>query len=249
MRFRLDVVYHGREFHGWQRQPGLRTVQGELELWLARLLGGAPPIAVTGAGRTDAGVHATGMVAHFDTDTAFAPDELLRRLQVALPPDLAVKSLVPADAGFHARHSAASRTYSYRIATTPTPFGRDRHWQVFEPLDSALLSAAAAIVVGEHDFSGFCRSESRKDDNRCRVSESRWQRDEGVFLYWICADRFLHEMVRLLVGTMVDIGRGHFSLERMTEILESGDVRLCGDAAPAHGLTLELVEYGQRNGR
>lgn len=243
MRYRLDLAYHGRNFHGWQRQPGLRTVQGELELWLGRLLGGDSPVSVTGAGRTDAGVHAAGMVAHFDTDFPVAPDELFRRMRQALPADLLVTALTPVDAGFHARFSAVSRTYSYRLVAAPTPFGRDRRWLVCAALDRARLAAAAAIVIGRHDFTGFCRAESQKGDNCCLVTQSEWRAERDELVYRIKADRFLHEMVRLLVGTMVDIGRGRFGIEQMTRILTSGDVRLCGEAAPAHGLTLEAVEY------
>jgi tRNA pseudouridine38-40 synthase len=247
MRYRLDLAYHGRDFHGWQRQPGLRTVQGELESWLGRLLGSESAVAVTGAGRTDTGVHAAGMVAHFDSDITLAPEELLMRLNRALPPDLVVASLVPADSEFHARYSATGRVYSYRVATKPTPFDRDRHWLVCAHLDSASLGDAASALLGKHDFSGFCRAASRKGTNHCQVTESVWQVEGDVLVYRIHADRFLHEMVRLLVGTMVDIGRGRFGVGRISEILASRDVRLCGEAAPAHALTLEMVMYQPRH--
>ncbi|MEW5702389.1 MAG: tRNA pseudouridine synthase A, partial [Candidatus Zixiibacteriota bacterium] len=201
VRYRLDLAYHGRDFHGWQLQPGLRTVQGELETWLGRLLRVGSPVAVTGAGRTDTGVHAAGMVAHFDADAGVGPDELLERLGRALPPDLVVISVVPVDPTFHARYSATGRHYSYRIATRPTPFGRDRHWLVTAPLERRLLDDAAAIIVGNRDFSGFCRAASRKESSLCCVTESSWQSEKELLVYHVRADRFLHEMVRLLVGT------------------------------------------------
>ncbi|MBI3873261.1 MAG: tRNA pseudouridine(38-40) synthase TruA [candidate division Zixibacteria bacterium] len=243
MRYRLDVAFHGRDFHGWQRQPGPRTVQGELETWLTCLLGSADPLAVTGAGRTDAGVHAAGMVAHFDSSTPFAPSDLCARLRSALPHDVVVSSITPVRDDFHARYSAMSRTYLYRISTEPSPFDADRAWHVHASLDAALLDSEARDILGEHDFSGFCRAKSRKDNTQCRIVESSWRRQDGTLIYEVQADRFLHEMVRLLVGTIVDVARGRFPAGRAQEILRTGDVTLCGEAAPAHGLTLHRVEY------
>lgn len=242
-RYRLDCAYHGARFHGWQRQADQRTVQGELETWLARLLGVTGPVSLSGAGRTDSGVHAEGMVAHFDLATPCDPSALCRQLAAALPADVVVHALTPVDDQFHARYSATGRTYVYRINTEPTPFGRDRCWRITGALDADRLRAAAAGVCGEHDFGGFCRAESRKENNRCRVASSRWEREEAVLLYRVTADRFLHQMVRLMVGTFVDVARGRLSPERVVEILRSGDVRLCGRAAPPHGLTLERVLY------
>lgn len=244
-RYRIDCAYHGAKFHGWQRQADQRTVQGELEMWLARLLGVEDPVALTGAGRTDAGVHAAGMVAHFDLSAPCDPATLCRQLAAALPADVVVSALTPVEDDFHARYSATGRTYVYRINTEPTPFGRDRCWRIMGALDLEKLRAAAADVCGEHDFGGFCRAESRKQDNRCRVAISRWDEEETLLLYRVTADRFLHQMVRFLVGTFVEVAQGRSSPERVVEILRSGDVRLCGRAAPPHGLTLERVSYNR----
>jgi len=243
MRYRIDIAFHGAGFHGWQKQPGCRTVQGEIELWLERLVGHGTPVSVTGAGRTDSGVHAAGMVAHFDTPSPIEPASLIHRLRVALPHDLVVTSLYAVSNDFHARYSATSRAYRYRIRLGRWPFERDREWQIHEELDIALLSTASQIILGRHDFSGFCRAESRRESNLCDISRSEWSLDGPRLTYLIRADRFLHEMVRLIVGTSVAIARGHLELGTMTQILNSGDVRLCGDAAPPHGLTLEAVEY------
>lgn len=243
MRYRIELAYHGADFHGWQRQLHLRTVQGELELWLSRLLGLQEGIAITGAGRTDAGVHASGMVAHFDSDLPLDCDRLTLRLHAALPPDLVVTRIVPTQPGFHARYSATARTYEYRCTSRRSPFDRDRLWHVSGPLDLAALECAAAAVIGIHDFAGFCIAASRKQENTCHVTRSSWECAGDLLIYHVRSDRFLHMMVRLLVGAMMDIGRGRWSPGRMEEILKARDVRLCSAAAPAHGLTLVAVEY------
>lgn len=242
-RYRIDIAYHGGRFHGWQRQPNVRTVQGELELWLGRLLDTEQPVSVTGAGRTDAGVHAEGMVAHVDIDTAIDTGDLVHRLNSALDDDVVVTAIQTVDPEFHARYSAISKTYRYRLRTTPSPFARDRTWQLRHDLDMNQLTAAAGQIIGTHDFAGFCRAESRKPNTMCTIFESGWVIRNECLEYWIKGDRFLHEMVRLLVGTMVDSGRGLLNATQIAEILRSNDVRLCGQAAPPHGLTLMTVEY------
>jgi tRNA pseudouridine38-40 synthase len=249
LRYRIDLAYHGAGFHGWQRQPHLRTVQGELELWLARLLASAQRIAITGAGRTDAGVHATGMVAHFDADQVFDCDQLTMRLHAALPPDLVVSRISPAGQDFHARYSAIARTYEYAITNRRAPFGRDRVWFLPGPLDPTALEDAAAAVIGPHDFSGFCIAASRKEHGTCHVTHSEWRSHGDLLICRVRADRFLHMMVCLLVGTMVDVGRGRWSPDRVREILDTGDIRLCGGTAPAYGLTLVAVEYPGSSGQ
>lgn len=242
-RYRLDCAFHGARFHGWQRQPALRTVQGELEEWLAKLLGAQTPISVTGAGRTDAGVHARGMVAHFDWPEKIDAPDLLHRLTSALPDDLIVNDLRPIDPGFHARYSALQKTYEYRVSNQPSPFERDRTWFIHGDVRWDELSDAANAILGENDFAGFCIAESLKPNTVCRVHAARWHTDGTVWRFRITADRFLHQMVRLLVGTQIDIARGRWPVDRMHEILDARDVRLCGQAAPAHGLTLISVEY------
>jgi len=243
LRYRLDIAYHGGAFHGWQKQPGLRTVQGELELWLTRLVGAAEPLAVTGAGRTDAGVHAERMAAHFDCGADLECDALLERLKAALPEDMAALALSRVPPDFHARYSATRKSYEYRLATVQSPFGRDRVWHAPRPFDLQAAQAAALTVLGQHDFSGFCRAASLRENNTCRVTLSAWEGWGVEYRYRVTADRFLHEMVRLLVGTMVQIARGVSPVGLMQEILERRDVTLCGNAAPPHGLTLIAVEY------
>lgn len=241
VRYRLDVAYHGREFHGWQKQPGARTVQGELELWLSRFVGGT--VRVTGAGRTDAGVHAFDMPAHFDWSEPIDTVRLRRRLRAALPHDLSILRLHRVADRFHARYSAVGRRYSYQIRLGSWPFAMDRQWQIHGALDIGTLNACAALVIGRHDFSGFCRMVSRAENNRCTVCESNWKCANRELVYTIRADRFLHEMVRLLVGTFVAAARGRWPPEHIAGILSNGSVGKCGDAAPPHGLTLEEVYY------
>ncbi|HWO56975.1 MAG TPA: tRNA pseudouridine(38-40) synthase TruA [bacterium] len=243
MRYRLDVAYHGRDFHGWQKQPGLRTVQGELEVWLSRFLGDREEVALTGAGRTDTGVHALALPAHFDWPEPIDTVALHHRLRVALPHDLAILSFHRVADDFHARYSAIARRYVYRVRRGAWPFNRDRDWQVHGELAIDRLHACAAIIRGTQDFSGFCRALSLKENNRCSVTHSEWRTEGDNLTYRIRADRFLHQMVRLIVGTSVAVARGQGTPERLREILTAGDVTLCGDAAPPHGLTLEAVEY------
>lgn len=243
LRYRIDLSYHGAAFHGWQKQPGLRTAQGEIELWLGRLLGSPDPLPVTGAGRTDAGVHAECMVAHFDTAPIWNPQDIAHRLNAALPEDIAILALREVPDDFHARYSAKRKTYAYRLTLRKSPFERDRRWHVFPPFDLSRATEAGSMILGAHDFSGFCRATSRKENNWCNVTHSEWECDHDAATFRVTADRFLHEMVRLLVGTMVDIARGVRPVALMDEILSRGDVTLCGNAAPPHGLTLIGIEY------
>lgn len=243
MRYRLDVAFHGAGFHGWQKQPGLRTVQGELEMWLSRLMGDSSELSLTGAGRTDAGVHARGLPTHFDCSNPVDSSAILHRLQVALPDDMKALRLHAVDRDFHARYSAISRRYVYRIRLGRWPFDRDREWHIHDAVDVVTLTSCAAAVLGTHDFRGFCVRQSHRESNYCTVTESAWHQDGPLLTYTIRADRFLHEMVRLLVGTFVAAARGRWDPGRVSEILANGQAGHCGDAAPPHGLTLEEVCY------
>ncbi len=243
MRYRIDCAYHGSEFHGWQKQPGLRTVQGELELWLTRILG--CHVNLTGAGRTDAGVHSLGTPSHFDYEGEIDTPKTRRRLDVAVPRDMRIVAMHRVADDFHARYDALARTYTYQIRIGSWPFERDRQWQVHDVLDQNKLSECARLVLGRHDFSGFCRAESQRQNCQCTVDLSTWTFAGDCFTYTIRADRFLHEMIRLLIGTFVAAARGLWGPEHVETILSSGNVELCGDAAPPHGLTLQRVEYPQ----
>jgi len=242
-RYRIDLAFHGAKFHGWQRQPNLRTVQGELETWITRILGGRDPVAVTGAGRTDAGVHAEHMVAHFDSAPDLDTAELVERLSATLPEDISIQHISPVSADFHARFGAVARSYVYRIDSRRTPFGRDRSWRIPRPFNLPVAQDAAHGILGVHDFTGFCRAASRRESMDCLVTKSIWEETGEGFAYHIIANRYLHGMVRLLVGTMVEISWGRWPVERMREIIAAKDVRLCGMIAPPHGLTLARIDY------
>jgi tRNA pseudouridine38-40 synthase len=249
VRVRLDVAYDGTDFHGWAVQPGLRTVAGEVRGALARLLGPDGATGLTVAGRTDAGVHATGQVCHVDVAPAAwerMGASLLRRLAGVLPPDVRVTGVTPVDPAFDARFSARARRYVYRVSDAPhgaNPLHRHHTVAWPRPLDLAALDASATGLVGEHDFAAFCR---RKPDGTTirTVTELNWQRGrDGVLVASVTADAFCQAMVRSLVGAMLAVGEGQRSHDWPSLLLRhrerSGEVRV----APPHGLTLVAVDY------
>jgi tRNA pseudouridine38-40 synthase len=244
MRLRMDLAYDGAAFHGWARQPGLRTVQGELERALATVLR-VEDVAVTCAGRTDTGVHARGQVAHVDVDEA-APDRLRRQLDGLLPDDLRVRRVLAAAAGFDARFSAVWRRYAYRIADTaeaadPLARGYVLAWK--RPLDDAAVDAASKELLGRHDFASFCKKREGATTIRTLLDLS-WERDEaGVLVGTVRADAFCHHMVRSLVGCLVAVGEGRRPPEWAGQVLAAATRDPAVPVVPAHGLTLEEVGY------
>lgn len=239
--------YDGGGFAGWQRQPAERTVQAEFEAVLLRLMGHR---IATGAGRTDTGVHATGQGVGFQADVRWSaePDKLMRALNALLPSDVWVERVFAMQAGFNARRSATARRYRYLIGTDAagrSPFRRPYEWALARPLAFDRLAAAAAILVGTHDFRGLAAAGSPKPDYRCRVALAEWEPREAAqgVTFTVEADRFLHRMVRFLVGTMVDIGLDRRPLSDFTELLASTDNRRASPPAPPQGLYLEAVRY------
>jgi tRNA pseudouridine38-40 synthase len=242
MRLRLDIAYLGAGFHGWQLQPGLRTVQGELTEAVARLLGRRP--LLTAAGRTDTGVHARGQVCHLDVETAREAERLAGHLPGRLSPDLQLLRLRPVPAGFDARFSALSRRYRYHFTLRRDICREVGSLHLPAPLDRAAVEWAAAHLVGTHDFASFCkRSSLHPTGNRCVVDLCRfhWRDDSAIFE--VRANRFLHHMVRIMVGTLLEIGRGRRSADGIRRLLAARDRSLAGRTAPAHGLWLEEVVY------
>lgn len=241
IRVRLDIAYHGARFHGWQIQPEHRTVQGVLRRELTRLLG--RPVTPVGAGRTDTGVHARGQVAHLDVATWDEVERLQRALDRALPEDVEVRAVRAVSPEFNARFSATSRRYGYRILEGRDIFDPDC-WQIYFPLDHRAMDEAAGVLIGRHDFSSFCKTASLKDDgNLCEVDLCRFEWSDGGAMFRIRANRFLHHMVRTIVGTLVEIGRGARPADDMPRILAARDRREAGRMAPARGLFLEEVTY------
>jgi len=238
---KLVLEYDGTDFRGWQVQPTGRTVQGELERALHQLL--QEDIRVISAGRTDEGVHALGQVVNFHTQSPLATANILRGLNALLPPDIVVKEVEEVDETFHARFSAKSRTYRYVICRRLRAIGRHYSWFVPYALEFDLLQQVAGQVLGEHDFQSFCPPKAEVEHHWCIVYRSEWHQQGDQWVYEIEANRFLHHMVRILVGTMVDIGRGRWRLEDFRRILEARDRSTAGPTAPAKGLFLVKVSY------
>ncbi|MCR4440126.1 MAG: tRNA pseudouridine(38-40) synthase TruA [bacterium] len=238
---KLVLEYDGTDFCGWQRQPGVRTVQGELERVLEQLL--QHPVNVTAAGRTDVGVHAQGQVVNFFTERHMQTTRLLRGLNALLPPDVRALEVEEVPAGFHARCSALARVYRYRIATRPRAIGRQHVWHYPRPLDLQLMRRALQPLLGEHDFRSFCRAEAELPHYRCCIEEASWSECQDELWLDIRANRFLHGMVRTIVGTLVEVGRGKISAESVEKMLQARNRRAAGPTAPAQGLCLLRVVY------
>jgi tRNA pseudouridine38-40 synthase len=238
VRLRLTLEYDGTGFRGWAAQPGLRTVEGELRRALGELYGSVDSLAV--AGRTDAGVHALGQVASVDVDGGPPLGRAAAALNTVLPDDVAVVRIEEAAQDFHARHSARSRSYRYRIfgRRTPSPFEARRSWWVPRPLDLGALERAAGLLLGEHDFRAFTPTETQHEVFTREVLAARWVVRGDRLDFEIEANSFLRRMVRTLVGTMVDLDPEH-----LPALLEGADRSHAGRTAPPWGLYLERVSY------
>lgn len=244
-RIRLDLGYDGSAFAGWARQPGVRTVQGVLEAALATVLRLPAEPAVTVAGRTDAGVHARGQVAHVDLVVDDLPD-MLRRLAGVLPRDVRVTAASVAPSGFDARFSALSRRYAYRVSDAETGVNPLRRHEVLDhrrPLDVAAMDAAGRLLLGEHDFAAYCRRRAEATTRR-RLLRCSWSRaEDDLAVATIEADAFCHSMVRSLVGAFLAVGEGRRAVEWPAELLQRGVRDSAVQVAAPHGLTLEEVCY------
>ena len=239
--YRMVLSYDGTEFHGWQRQPDRRTVQGVLEDALLRIT--RKKVTVHGAGRTDAGVHALAQAAGFRGTFRLPDADLFRALNAVLPEDVRILSLGPAAPDFHARKSARAKVYRYRIVLAPQISPFDRRYALHHPypLNLRAMREAARLVARRADFTGFSSNRDRSPVRTVRRSELRKQGDEVV--YAIEAEGFLRYMVRTIVGTLIEIGRGKFPPERIEEIFARRDRSLAGPTAPAKGLCLVRVDY------
>lgn len=238
---KLVIEYDGTAFVGWQMQANGRSVQEEITKVLDQIL--QEPINLIGAGRTDSGVHARGQVGSFRTSATLGLGSIHSGLNGILPEDVYIRSVEEAPAGFHARYDARERVYRYFISLKPTAIGRFYQWYVKYDLHLAAMNSVAAQIVGEHDFESFCKYEADVNHYRCTVLASSWVQTGDMLIYEIRANRFLHGMVRALVGTMVDVGRGYTLEEGFAAIMEAKDRRKAGMAAPAQGLFLEEIIY------
>ena len=241
MRLRLLIEYDGSDYCGWQIQNGHKTVQGAIENALQLIIG--KTIRIIGAGRTDSGVHARGQVAHFDLDRPVDIIVLQRSLNGILKRDIRIRALEPVESDFHARYSAKLRQYHYLIASQPTAILRNFTWNLSYDLDINKMNRAAKLIIGQHDFKSFCRTKSDVNSYICSVKTAKWLRKNGLSQFIIQADRFLHGMVRALVGAFVDIGRSKLEISELNHMLQAGNRALASQSAPAKGLILEKIYY------
>jgi len=241
-RFLLILQYEGTRYCGWQNQRETNTVQAIIEQAL-KPLNHDQVVTLVAAGRTDAGVHAQGQVAHCDLVTTLTAAAVRRALNATLPEDIRVLECRPVAAAFHARFAAIQRTYKYLLSRQPTVFGRQYVWTPPFAFDDAVLKDAAALIIGEHDFSRLCRASTAPPNRLCRVAESFWTITDDLLIYTISANRFLHHMVRMLVGCMLEVARGKYALADFKNLLgkKAGGMQVY--TAPSKGLFLWHVNY------
>ena len=242
MRYFITLSYDGTRYHGWQVQPNGISVQGELQRGLSLLL--RQSVAVTGAGRTDAGVHARMMVAHFDTEADVDCPQLAYKLNKLLPRDIAVQQVKPVADDMHARFSARARTYYYYIHTQKSPFLCHYSCQMHYQLDFSLMNQAAALLLEYDDFGAFCKSHADVKTTLCTVTKAEWRPlAEGQWVFEISANRFLRNMVRAVVGTLIEVGRHRLTLDAFRRVIETGRRTEAGESMPANALFLQSIEY------
>ena len=238
----MQLGYRGANFHGWQVQPHDTSVQQVLEEALATLL--QVPTPITGAGRTDAGVNARLMVAHFDTERSIADlNRLVHSLNAILPADIAIYSITPVHDDAHARFDAVSRTYKYFAVTRKDPFRYPLSWKCPPDLDFDLMNQAAARLLDYIDFTSFSKLHTDVKTNNCHVTHAQWTHEDDQWVFTITADRFLRNMVRAIVGTIVEVGRHKMTVEEFCQVIERKDRCAAGTSMPSHALFLWDIIY------
>jgi len=242
-RYFIYLAYEGTNYHGWQVQPNGVSVQECLQKALSTLL--RVETEVVGAGRTDAGVHAKLMVAHFDSEKEDLNLALLTdKLNRLLPPDISVYRVCKVHPEAHARFDALSRTYKYYITSVKSPFNRHLKWRMHGSLNYELMNEAAKILFEYTDFTSFSKLHTDVKTNNCKIMQAEWiQEDETTWVFTIKADRFLRNMVRAVVGTLVEVGRGKISIEEFRKVIEQKDRCKAGASVPGHALFLVDIEY------
>ncbi len=240
MRFFIEFSYHGKNYYGYQIQPREISVQEVLEKALSTIL--RSEIKTTGAGRTDTGVHARKMFAHFDFDGEIS-EKLSLQLNSFLPEDIAVKSVFEVQPDFHARFDASYRTYEYFISTVKDPFTADSAWQFRKTLDIERMNEACKILLEYDDFASFSKTGGDNKTTFCKIFKAAWEQNGNLIKFTVSADRFLRNMVRAIVGTMVDVGLGKIQPQDLRSVIENRNRASAGTSAPAHGLFIVDVGY------
>jgi tRNA pseudouridine38-40 synthase len=243
-RYFIEFAYKGTAYHGWQLQPNAHTVQEELNNALSVLF--KKGVETTGAGRTDTGVHARQMYAHFDLDISLSAEEIRKavyQLNCILPADIAVKNILEVPADAHARFDALSRTYEYLVYMTKDPFLEGAACYLSYAPDVEEMNKAAKLLFAYEDFSAFSKSNTQVLTNNCRIMEAQWFFRNGTLVFRIKANRFLRNMVRAIVGTLLELGQGKIGEQELRAIIEAKDRRGAGTSVPAHGLYLVKIEY------
>ncbi len=244
MRYFIEIAYNGKNYFGWQRQPKQISVQQVLEETLSTLL--RKEIKLTGAGRTDTGVHAKQLFAHFDFDEIENNEELIFRLNSFLPKDISVKNIFEAKEDAHARFDAVEREYEYVISLEKDPFSQDFSYQINNEPDVKLMNEAAELLLHHNNFQCFSRSKTDVKTYNCTIVKAFWEVKNNRLIFTIAADRFLRNMVRAIVGTLLDVGFKKTTLKDFNAILNSKSREEAGASAPAHGLYLTKVVYPER---
>lgn len=240
MRYFLKLSYYGKEYFGWQIQPKQLTLQEVIEEKLSIML--RRPIKIFGAGRTDSGVHAFNMYAHFDFEDNL-PEDFIYKLNAFLPKDIVIHKIFPVKNDAHARFDAIERTYHYFIQIGKNPFNFETSWQIKSDLNVELMNFAAQKLLGIQDFSSFAKLHTDVKTHICEVKYAKWEKTHEVLKFTITADRFLRNMVRSIVGTLVEVGKGKLNLKEFEQIIEQKDRSFAAGSAPAQGLFLAEVKY------
>jgi len=245
-RYFLQLSYKGTNYHGWQIQPNAISVQEVMEDALSKIL--REKIAVVGAGRTDTGVHASYFILHFDVEKSIPESlDLVHKLNSFLPSDIAVQKVWPVTSEAHARFSAVSRTYHYYITTEKNPFVIETSHKYLKPLDIEKMNEAAQILFDYEDFTSFSRLHTDVKTNNCKIKQAEWIRKDQQLIFIIKANRFLRNMVRAIVGTLLEVGQGKLSIQQFREIIERKNRGAAGASAPAEGLFLVDIEYPEES--
>ncbi len=241
-RYFLQLSFKGTRYHGWQIQPNAVSVQEVIEKALSTLL--RENISVVGAGRTDTGVHSSFFVLHFESENSeLTSQNLVFKLNSLLPKDIAVQKLMKVENELHARFSAVSRTYHYIIATEKDPFAEETAYHYTRQLDVEKMNEAASVLFEYEDFTSFSRLHTDVKTNNCKILQAEWSREGAKLIFKVKADRFLRNMVRAIVGTLLEVGKGKLTVEEFRQIIEKKDRSAAGASAPAHGLFLTDIDY------